>query len=165
MTMRPRGLRRAAESRVRGLAALFASLAAGALVAGCGASTTTTTTVTSGTAASPAPSVTATVPASTATTTSTTETGPDNESSAGVRPRTLAQQVVAAATGYAGPYLALRHDQLRGVEYIGPDVAHAGWQTVLVTYAGRGTGRSDTSGDLLLYIADGRAGWMVVRAR
>ena len=149
------------KSRMRGLAALCAAV----VVAGCGASTTTTTTVTSGTAASPAPSVTATVPASTATTTSTTETGPDNESSAGVRPRTLAQQVVAAATGYAGPYLALRHDQLRGVEYIGRDVAHAGWQTVLVTYAARGTGRSDTSADLLLYLAHGRAGWTVVRAR
>ena len=146
------------------VAAVLSALGlAAAVVAGCGSSTTTTTTVTSRTAASPAPSVTATVPASTAT--STTETGPDNERSAGVRPRTLAQQVVAAATGYAGPYLALRHDQLRGVEYIGRDVAHAGWQTVLVTYAGRGTGRSDTSGDLLLYLAHARAGWTVVRAR
>lgn len=148
------------------VAAVLSALGlAAAVVSGCGSSTTTTTTVTSGTAASPAPSGAATVPASTATTASTTETGPDNESSAGVRPRTLAQQVVAAATGYAGPYLALRHDQLRGVEYIGRDVAHAGWQTVLVTYAGRGTGRSDTSGDLLLYLAHGRAGWTVVRAR
>jgi hypothetical protein len=143
----------------------LAALCAAVVVAGCGASTTTSTTVTSGTAASPAQSVAATLPASTATTRSTTETGPDNESSAGVRPRTLAQQVVAAATGYAGPYLALRHDQLRGVEYIGRDVAHAGWQTVLVTYAGRGAGRSDTSGDLLLYLAHGPAGWTVVRAR
>ena len=148
------------------VAAVLSALGlAAAVVSGCGSSTTTTTTVTSGTVASPAPSGAATVPASTATTTSTTETGPDNESSAGVRPRTLAQQVVAAATGYAGPYLALRHDQLRGVEYIGRDVAHAGWQTVLVTYAGRGTGRSDTSGDLLLYLTHAPAGWTVVRAR
>ena len=146
---------------MRGLALVCAAV----VVAGCGSSTTTSTTVTSGTAASPVPSVAATMPASTATTTTETETGPDNESSAGVRPRTLAQQVVAAATGYAGPYLALRHDQMRGVEYIGRDVAHAGWQTVLVTYAGRGAGRSDTSGDLLLYLARGRAGWTVVRAR
>ena len=146
---------------MRGLAARCAAV----VIAGCGASTTTTPTVTSGTAASPAPSVTATVPAGTATSTSTTATGPENERSAGVRPRTLAQRVVAAATGYAGPYLALRHDQLRGVEYIGRDVAHAGRQTVLVTYAARGAGRSDTSADLLLYLADGRAGWMVVRAR
>ena len=148
------------------VAAVLSALGlAAAVVAGCGSSTTTTTTVTNGTVASPAPSPAATLPASTATTTSTTETGPDNESSAGVRPRTLAQQLVAAATGYAGPYLALRHDELRGVEYIGGDVAHAGWQTVLVTYAGRGAGRSDTSADLLLYLAHGRAGWTVVHAR
>ena len=148
------------------VAAVLSALGlAAAVVSGCGSSTTTTTTVTSGTVASPTPSGAATVPASTATTTSTTATGPDNESRAGVRPRTLAQQVVAAATGYAGPYLALRHDQLRGVEYIGRDVAHAGWQTVLVTYSGRGAGQSDTSGDLLLYLAHARAGWTVVRAR
>ena len=82
-----------------------------------------------------------------------------------MRPRTLAEQLVAAATSYAGPYVALRHGQLRGVEYLGPDASHAGWQTVLVTYSGRGRGRGDTSADLLLSLAHGRAGWTVVRAR
>jgi hypothetical protein len=135
------------------------------LVAGCGANTTTTTTVIS-TAGSPAPPAVAT-PSTTSTSSppTSTETGPDDESSAGVRPRTLAEQLVAAATSYAGPYIALRHGQLRGVEYLGPDASHAGWQTVLVTYSGRGRGRSDTSADLLLSLAHGRAGWTVVRAR
>jgi hypothetical protein len=153
-----------AKSRsVRRLASLCAWLSATALIAGCGASTTTTTTVITGTAAAPVPSIASTAPAT--TTTGTIDAGPDNESSAGVRPRTLAQQAVAAATRYAGPYLLLRHDQLRGVEYIARDVAHAGWQIVLVTYAARGAGRSDTSGDLLLYLTHGPAGWTVVRAR
>jgi hypothetical protein len=79
----------------------------------------------------------------------------------------VAEQLVAAATSYAGPYIALRHGQLRGVEYLGPDTSHAGWQTVLVTYtaAGSGSGRGDTSADLLLSLAHRDAGWTVVRAR
>jgi hypothetical protein len=142
---------------------LLVAVGAAGLLAGCGASTTTTTTVIS-TAGSPAPPA-ASTPSTTSTTTTSTETGPDDESSAGVRPRTLAEQLVAGATSYAGPYVALRNGQLRGVEYLGPDASHAGWQTVLVTYSGRGRGRSDTSADLLLSLAHGRAGWTVVRAR
>ncbi len=151
---------------MRVAAALSTLGLATAVVAGCGSSTTTTT-VTSPAVASPAPSTVATVPASAATTTTATAAGPDDESSAGVQPRTLAGRLTAAATVYAGPHLARRHGQLRGAEYIGADVAHPGWQTVLVTYTarGRGRGRGDISGDLLLELAHGRAGWTVMRAR
>ena len=134
--------------------------AAAAAAAGCGASTSsTTTTVTGGAAGTPQ----AHAPAVSATTIS--RAGGDLDEGAGVRPRTLPERVVAAATQYAGRYLAHHYGLLRGVEYLGPDRSHAGWQMVLVTYTARSGGRGDTSADLLLSVAQRRTGWTVVRAR
>jgi hypothetical protein len=145
-------------ARVRGLVAVAAAAAA---AAGCGASTiSTTTTVTGGAAGTPP---LAHAPAASATTIS--RAGGELDEGAGVRPRTLPERVVIAATRYAGRYLAHHHGLLRGVEYLGPDRSHAGWQMVLVTYAARSGGRGDTSADLLLSVAHRRAGWTVVRAR